>query len=140
MHTSPALWKRSWNTIHSNLYLQEGEKSRATGWFFNNNYKKKTLQDRKTLPKVHLIGCWGVKLFLPKDFLKFCQKWSCHNLIFWVLSQFEIRVLSQFEFFAFCHNLSFWVFSQFGFCHNLSFWVVTFSVFGVWQKFEFLSL
>ena len=35
----------------------------------------------------------------------------CHNLSFWVLSQFEV------EFF---HNLSFWVLSQFEFCHIVS--------------------
>ena len=27
----------------------------------------KTLGDRKTLPRVHLIGCQGVKLFLLED-------------------------------------------------------------------------
>ena len=32
---------------------------------------------------------------------------SCHNLIFWVLSQFLV--------FEFCHNLSFWFLSQFQF-------------------------
>ena len=59
-----------------------------------------------------------------------------HNLIFWVLSQFEcfrlvtikiftFRVLSQFEF---CHSLTFWV----KFCHPLSFLVLS--------PFEFLCL
>ena len=33
----------------------------------------KTSQDCKTLPRVHLIGCQGVNLFLPKDCFKFGQ-------------------------------------------------------------------
>ena len=69
-------------------------------------YKSKTSQDCKTLPRVHFIGCQGAKLFLPKDCYKFCQKLSCQNLSFWVVSQFEIEL---------CHKLSFWVLSQFEF-------------------------
>ena len=43
---------------------------------------RKTSQDCKMLPRVHLIGCQGVKLFLPKDSLQFGQKLSCQNLSF----------------------------------------------------------
>ena len=42
----------------------------------------KTLQDCKTLPRVHFIGCQGVKLFVPKDCFKFFQKLSCQILSF----------------------------------------------------------
>ena len=89
--------------------------------------KTKTLQDPKRLPSVHLIGCLGVKLFLPKDFKSFEIKywfwasevhlflWSYWNALcatfislmqfsifmkhFWELIQvFEILVLSLFVF------------------------------------------
>ena len=43
---------------------------------------KKTLQDRKTLPRVQLIGCQGVKLFLPKYCFKFCKNLNGQNLSF----------------------------------------------------------
>ena len=72
-------------------------------WHFCLSFKKKiilvvqTLRDRKMLPRVYLISCWGVKLFLPKDVLKFVRNWV---VTIWV--------------FEFCHNLSF------GFCNNLS--------------------
>ena len=47
-------------------------------WLFN-----KTLRDCKTLHKGPLIGCQGVKLFLPKDCFNLCPKLSCQNLSFW---------------------------------------------------------
>ena len=56
-------------------------------------YLDKTLQDRKTLPREHLIGCQGFKLFLLKDCFKFSKKLSFLNL----------------SFFEFCQNLS-WCF------------------------------
>ena len=46
-----------------------------------NVHRQQTSRDRKTLPRVHLISCQGVKLFLPM----FCQKLSCLNLCFWIL-------------------------------------------------------
>ena len=64
--------------------------------------KKKTFQDCKRLPRVHLIG-WGVKWFLPKGCFKFCQKLSCQNLS-WV---FFLQNLSLS--FYFFHSLSFLV-------------------------------
>ena len=70
----------------------------------------------KKLPREHLIGCQGVKIFLLK-------------YPFWVLSQFE---------FLFGHNLSFvifWVLSQFQFCYNLSF--VTTWLFRFFHKLSF---
>ena len=52
--------------------------------------------DRKTLPRVHLIGCQGVKLFLLKiQFFKLSKKLSCQKLI--IVSIWGLR----------CHNLSF---------------------------------
>ena len=36
----------------------------------------KTSRDHKRLLRVHLFGCQGVNLLLPKDFFKFCQKVS----------------------------------------------------------------
>ena len=106
----------------------------------------KTLQDCKTLPRVHLIGCRGVKLLWLKDFFV-CQKLSCQDKIF--LSFVTIWVLS------FCHDLSFCVLSQFEclsfltiwICKNLSFLVAPFSVFEfdkIWSfqlsHLKFLSL
>ena len=35
---------------------------------FHGTFQTKTSRDRKKLPRKHLIGCQGVKLFLPKDF------------------------------------------------------------------------
>ena len=58
----------------------------------SNEVQWKTSRDCKTLPGVHFIGCWGVKLFLLKNFFKgLVRKWilyhfeilSCHNLSFW---------------------------------------------------------
>ena len=57
----------------------------------------------------HLI-CYKGQLLAPtEDF--------CHNLSFWVLSQFEFISLVTIWIFEFCHNLSFFC------CHNLSSWV-----------------
>ena len=56
------------------------------------NFTLKISWDHKRLPWVHLIGCQGVKLFLPKDFLS--NKKFLHNLSFWVLSEFEFAVSS----------------------------------------------
>ena len=79
----------------------------------------------KRVPWVHLMGCWGVKLFLLKHFLKFCLKLSfarlwvvefCQSLSFWVLSESEFWILIEFEFWQ---NLSF-----FYFCQHLNFWLV----------------
>ena len=41
-----------------------------------NIYSRKTLQEYKRLARVHLIGCGGVKLFLPKAFFRYCPKSS----------------------------------------------------------------
>ena len=111
-------------SIRGNLLIWVGQKVTQ---LWKLNYEKrfefgqnwtKTLGDRKRLSREHLIGYQGVKLFIPKDFLKFCQKFSFQDLNFWVLSQFEFWVLLQFEFlslvtiwfFDFCHNLIFWFF------------------------------
>ena len=79
--------------------------------------------DHKTLPRVHLINCRGVKFFLPKNCFKLCLNSICHNLSFWVfsLSQFNFLVLSQSIFFQ--NLVAIWVFEL---CwslsgHNLSF-------------------
>ena len=103
--------------------------------------RKKTSQDHKRLPKAHLIGCRGVKLFLPQYCFQVCQKLNCQNLSFWVLSQYEFWVLSKFRFLCFvtfvgefCCYLRFKVFVTIwvvGPCHSLSFWVLS--------QFEFLS-
>ena len=108
-----------------------------TLWAWNASFKKKHRENCKKLPWEHFICCWGVKLFLPKYVtitttvttvnITTLTIWVfefCHNLKFWVLSQFEFWVLSQFEF-EFCPNLNF------EFCHTLSFWFVS--------QFEFLS-
>ena len=65
----------------------------------------KTSRDCKTLPIVHLIGCQGVKLFLPKDFLKFGQE----------LSIVRNKTLSEFKIYEFHKHLSYCVLSQFKF-------------------------
>ena len=79
----------------------------------------------KMLLRVHLISCWVVKLFLPKDFLKIWNRVLsefefCQNLNFWVWSHFDVIIWVFFSFvtirvFDFHHNLSFWVSSQFVF-------------------------
>ena len=46
-----------------------------------------TLWDHKTLPRVNLIGCWGVKLFFPKYCLVLSE-FELSELSFWDLSQF----------------------------------------------------
>ena len=89
------------------------------------------MQDRKRLPRVHLIGCRGVMLFLPKYSFKFCQNLNCQNLSFWVVTTSA---------FGFYHNSSFWVFEfccylssqnfSFEFCHSMS-WVVTIKFFAL---------
>ena len=95
--------------------------------------KTKTSCDQKWLPQIHLIGCWGVKLLLTKDF--------CQKVFFWLEFDFLIFSSSLFEllnFFSltiwvvkFCHSLSFWNLSNFelnfvpiqvfGFCYNSCF-------------------
>ena len=54
---------------------------------------KKQRENRKTMPREHLISCHGVKMFLLKDTFK---GFSPHNLRFVI-----IQVLSQFEFLSF---------------------------------------
>ena len=103
-------------------------------------FQSKTLRDRKTLPRVYLLSCRGIKLFLAKDCFKFCQKLIFQNFSFWVLSIFEFE-------FCQCLNLTFftiWVFfvvvaiwfflglSQFKFLSFVTIWVLS--------QFEFLSL
>ena len=55
----------------------------------------KTSRGCKTLPRVHLIGFQCVKLFLPKDCLKFYHNWIVR------IGAFE---LSHFQFFWFYRN------------------------------------
>ena len=96
----------------------------------------KTSRGCKTLPRVHLMCCQGVKLILPKDGFKLCQSlncqnWNlvfCHKFSFWVLSQFKFLSfgaiwVDEFSYYSSCHNFSFftkWVLS----CHNLSFCIL----------------
>ena len=81
----------------------------------------------------------------PLSFVTICLFEFCHNLICWVLSQFELVTIWAFNNLS-CQDLSFvtiWVFED---CQNLSF--VTIWVFKtcynlkvwVWSQFEFLSL
>ena len=49
---------------------------------YGNKFERKTLQDHKALPRVHLIGCRGVNLILPKDCIMFCQSLNCQNFSF----------------------------------------------------------
>ena len=92
----------------------------------------KTLRDCRWLPRKHLIGCGGVKLFLTKDF---CQKFFfcleceflsfviiwvvefCHNLSCLILSYFEFCQIElnfvPIQVFQFCHNFSFRFLLQF---------------------------
>ena len=64
-----------------------------------------TLQHCKTLPREHLIGYQGFKMFLLKDHFFFS-----HNLGFVI-----IQVLSQLDFFLVCSQFDFLVLSQFEF-------------------------
>ena len=68
----------------------------------------------------------------------------CHNLRFWVLSQFEFLSFDTVWVFEFSHNLIFWVLYQFDFFfkffHNLSFGVVTIWVFEFCRDLSFRVL
>ena len=119
--------------------------------------KKKTSRDRKWLPRIHLISCWGVKLSLTKDFCQLLFFWlefeflSCHDWSCWFLSTFELLnfftvwvfeicqtfswILSQFRFWVLL-QFKFWVFQ---FCNSLSFWVFHNLSFWVLSHFNFLS-
>ena len=91
-------------------------------------------KNRKRLPREHLIGFRGVKMFLLNNPLKvffplingdLSQFKFCHNLSIWFLSQFDffsfvtIWVLSHFLV-KFCHNYSF---SQFELLSFITIWV-----------------
>ena len=95
----------------------------------------KTSQDIKTLARVNLIDCWGVKLFLPKDcvifflffriwivrvrfFASFVTIWAFglyKKFIFWLLLLFKFLSLEFYHIMSleFCHRLSFCFLSQF---------------------------
>ena len=78
----------------------------------------------KKLPRVHLIGCQGVKLFLPKYSFKFCQNLNFQFLSY--LSQFQFLVFITIQVLGFC----FWChYLSFDFCHNIS---------SVFSQFELL--
>ena len=88
---------------------------------------QKHCENCKTLPREHLIGCHGVKMFLIKDPFKFSFLLKLRFVIFPVLSQLGLISFVTIWFFEFCHNLSFVQFrlfeifcSQLEFCHNLS--------------------
>ena len=130
--------------------------------------RSKTLQDCKKLPWTHQTDVEvSSLLFLLKGVIlttivttvttvtnATITIWVfefCHNLIFWVLSQFEFLSFVTIWVFEFRQNLSFWVLSQFEFfsfvtiyifkfCHNLSFWVSSQFEFWVSSQFEFLSV
>ena len=85
----------------------------------------------KTLPRVHIISCQGVKLFLPKDFFLVLK-----------LSFIRIGVLTEFDF-EVCHSLSFRVLLQiefFEFFLLLLFWCLSFVAFLVLWQFKILRL
>ena len=79
-------------------------------------YYTKHCKNCQTLPRDHRIGCQGVKVFLLKDPYKlvlFLINWDFHNTSFVTIWE------------KFCHNLSFWVLTQFDFGHILSHWVLS---------------
>ena len=80
-------------------------------------------ENHKMLPREHLIGCPGVKMFLLKDPFKvfFIHNLRCH------ISSF----VTCWFFLLFCHNLSSWVWSQFEFCH-IDFFSFIFKI--LWQQ------
>ena len=89
------------------------------------------LQDRKTLPRVHLISCWGVKLFLPKDCINFVKILFVRT---WVFDFFSLTI----SVFGFHHNSSFLVLLFFEFLSFVAIWIVTIWVFScvtIWVVF-----
>ena len=54
-----------------------------------NNITEKHHENRKTLPREHLIGSQGVKMFLQKDPFKVVVLHKLKFVIFQVLSQFQ---------------------------------------------------
>ena len=83
------------------------------------NRRRKHCENRNMLPREHLIGCQGVKMFLLKDhfigFFFFSFLYKFRFVIFRVLSQLEFLSFVIIWVFEFFHNLSFWVLSHFEF-------------------------
>ena len=82
---------------------------------------QKAFKNHKTLPREHLIGCQGVKMFLLKNPFKIFSSLKWRFVTIEVLLYFEFlsfRVLSQF---GFCRILSFRVLSQLEFYQTLRF-------------------
>ena len=119
------------------LFLLKFWQSIVTNKFYDQMFSHQIIC-LKTFVRVHLIGCWGVKLFLAKDCVKkiLLQNLNCHNKIFLVLSQFLFLNFIKTFVSDFCCYLSYWVWSFitmwvcsvvliwfFFFCHNLS-WVL----------------
>ena len=90
--------------------------------------KKKNIARLQNAEQSTFLGCQGVKLFLPKDCVKFCQNLNCQNLIlsFVTISVFGLyHNSSYFFFFSICiflvlflfelSQIDFWVFSQYEF-------------------------
>ena len=88
-----------WNTTFV-TYSREGR------------HRKK--ERKNMLPRVHLIGVWGVKLFSPKYCFKFCQNLISQKLIFFSFVVIFSCVLTQFKFLSF---VAIWV---------VIIWVLTF--------------
>ena len=98
-----------WNCPHHPLFLKHNK-------------------NRKTLPREHLTGCQGVKMFLLKDPFKFCL---LHNFRFVIF-----QILSQVNFFYFCHHLSPQVFVTIWFLSQFEFFVTT----GVLSQFNLIII
>ena len=94
-------------------------------WCTSNTYL--TFLGSKRLPWIYLIGCQGVKLFLPKDYLKFfsLEIRICQKLSSWVLMPFE--------FFSFV-TIWVWIFSPVDLLGYVTIWVLL-----VLKILEFLS-
>ena len=88
-------------------------------------YQRRTLQEWQNAAQrtYHpLSRCQVVLTKRPFKDLSLIE--LCHNLTFWVLSQFDFLSYHNLNFWV-CHNMTFW------FCHNMSFWVL--------PQLEFLS-
>ena len=81
-----------------NFGVVEGAKHHAINGFQPaRSGTRKTSRDCKWLPRINLIGCWGVKLFLTKDF------WQ--KLFFWFEFEFFFNFVITWVV-KFCHNTS----------------------------------
>ena len=135
-------WRR-YHDIHYNISLITFMTS-LTPWHLLNHGIDYTMTSIKPWHRLHrgihnhMMSQFELLSFFSQFSFSFVPIWVfelCHNLSFWVLSQFEFLSFVTIWVFEFCHDLSFWVLSTFGF---LSFVTFRFFIF-ILSQFLFFS-